>query len=338
MEPAILALDIGAATAVAAVRRAGVVRSASIGSFVTTDDRGRHVAGPSVDEIEASAAGRLLRDPMHRLGRPPWGTGAVAALVAASAASVDWDGGRVVVAVPPELGPDRAHVLATVTSDLGMGTVSLVPAPVAAARSILGPEEREGLLLVCDLGAGSADLTLLAGGAVPQVLVSTSDVRLAGDALDVRLLRLVGDRLGEEQPDLWGRLRGAPDSRWREARARLLVRLRHAREALSTEPRVTIHAEPFDDWVDLTRTELDRLVADDLDRTFDDAVAMVGRYLGAGPLARVVLIGGLAAMPSVRAAVDARFHPGRVRCEPAPGITVALGASAPDPDPVVGTP
>ncbi|MBM3878356.1 MAG: molecular chaperone DnaK [Verrucomicrobia bacterium] len=241
----------------------------------------------------------------------------------------------------------------------GFSVERIVNEPTAAALAYGLDRLRErSRLAVYDLGGGTFDLSILElHGGVFQVLATSGNTRLGGDDLDRRLADHLLERI---------RAAGGPDLTYLDPAAPpaspvsdapvplpppagsglppsaalpLLSRIREAAEQakirLSTETEVEV-ALPFltPDFsfsCRLTRTELERLTCDLIERTRPHCLrALADAKLEAKDLHQVLLVGGQTRMPLVRQLVAAWFG-----CVPEPD-TAAPQAGPIDPSPLEG--
>jgi hypothetical protein len=203
-------------------------------------DTQRPVPNGCGDGTQPSGPGPIMQAPLRSLGGDPVQVGGIAVdpaqvvasqLAAVAARAVADLGGppnRVVIGVPPGWGPRRDRLLCTAASQAGLPEPQLVAEPVAAVchavRSGLLDAAAGDCVLVCDLGAASADLSVVqywstsAGPIRPTlagwvVLATRACPPLAGLHLDQALLDEVATRHGTD-PARWQRLRQpatAPD-------------------------------------------------------------------------------------------------------------------------------
>lgn len=233
---------------------------------------------------------------------------------------------RALLTVPPGHPPDARHRrrLREAAEAAGPSTVELLPEPVAAA--CLADPGARGLVLVCDLGAGGLDCTLLSGGAGPEI-VETESLEGAGRDLDALLERQIYDDGHAWLGQLVAEAAQQPGS---TATVRLGIALtdfaRRLKHQLSEAQVVRDAMLPSTPPYRLSRDDLAGIGAPVLRRMADCVQRLLDRA-GAKPgdLAAVLLVGGGARMPVVGQWLSEAV--GRVPDVPAnPELAVVQGA------------
>jgi len=181
----------------------------------------------------------------------------------------------------------------------GLNVLRLINEPTAAAIAYGLENGSEGLYAVYDLGGGTFDISLLRlAHGVFEVVATGGDSALGGDDFDRTLADWALDHV-ELQPET------AQDKR------AVLIAARTAKEALSSQPSVTMHCtlSTGELQVNVTAVDLQRTTGHLIDRTLA-AVRKVLRdaRLGKAEVQGVVMVGGSTRMPSVQAAVGAFFE------------------------------
>jgi len=181
----------------------------------------------------------------------------------------------------------------------GLNVLRLINEPTAAAIAYGLENGSEGLYAVYDLGGGTFDISLLRlAHGVFEVVATGGDSALGGDDFDRTLADWALDHV-ELQPET------AQDKR------AVLIAARAAKEALSSQPSVTMHCtlSTGELQVNVTAADLQRTTGHLIDRTLA-AVRKVLRdaRLGKAEVQGVVMVGGSTRMPSVQAAVGAFFE------------------------------
>lgn len=233
---------------------------------------------------------------------------------------------RALLTVPARHGPGdrhRARLIAAAEA-AGFGTVEMLPEPVAAACA---PDLPAGaLVLVCDVGAGSFDATLLQIAGEPELLDADS-LEGTGREIDARLEERI---YLDAQPWLAPLLAEAARQPGAPAATRLGIAFtefaRRLKHRLSDEQSAQDSMLPDTPAYRLTREVLAGAAAPVLDR----AVACCERLLyrcGAKPgdLAAVMLTGGGARLAAAPPRLAAAFgQPPYLLAEPE--LTVLYGA------------
>ena len=236
---------------------------------------------------------------------------------------------EVIITVPAHFTDAQRSATKDAGRIAGLDVLRIINEPTAAALAYGIQSERDGVFAVYDLGGGTFDITILrVAGGVFEVVSTSGDNYLGGEDFDQRIVnKLAGDFQEEHGVDL------------REDRM-ALQRLREAAEKakheLSSRGTTDINL-PFISSVpgggpvhlarEMTREQLEELVADLVDRTIEpcrDALKQAG--MKTKDIDEVILVGGMTRMPLVRQQVASFF--GR---EPSTGVNpdevVAVGAA-----------
>jgi actin-like ATPase involved in cell morphogenesis len=345
-----LAIDFGTTSSSAAVANGGlelveVAGAPRVPSAVLADRDGSLVAGDIAVRQGAGAPDRVERTPKRRIGdrvvvlgdqqlAPADLAAAVLRLLADEA--IRRQGGEAPSEVrlthPASWAGTRLGVLRDAASRAGLGEVSFVPEPVAAALHYADEQLAVGALVaVYDLGGGTFDTAVLRRTEEGFEVVGPpggSD-RLGGEDFDERLYQHVGAALAAQDGDAWEHLRYSEERPWVRANAALRAEVRAAKEALSSTADYTIYVPaPVDAEVRVTREELERLIAGDLERTVDELCATVDRAgVTLDDLAAVYLVGGSSRIPLITRLLADRL--GRMPVTWGdPKAVVVLGAAA----------
>lgn len=316
-----LAIDYGSSFTAAAVRSSNQSELLSLSvadqqqfrvpSLVWVDEDGELVAGWAAERGAALAPERLERSPKQFLGEEPMqlgrvvtaeeAVGATLALVLA-AAEHRFEGqppAMVQLTHPASWSNSRKSALRGAARAAGLGEVTLVDEPIAAARHLGATLTPGQTVAVYDLGGGTFDCAVLRRRADEgfDTLAVGGQERLGGETFDARLVRHLGEVLAKSDPEDAERVRASS-----RARAALRREARAAKESLSLAgthdvvlPEVCERAS-----LRLTRDELERLVEPDVRRSVDillETVSAAG--LGPGAIDAVYLTGGSSRMPIV---------------------------------------
>ena len=259
---------------------------------VTFDLQGRSIAP---EEISAEVLRKLKRDAESFFGE------AVT---------------RAVVTVPAYFNDAQRNATKHAGELAGFTVERILNEPTAAALAYgLDRLKERSKIAVYDLGGGTFDLSILELNAgVFQVLSTNGNTRLGGDDLDRKLVGFLIEKIAQA---------GGPDLKFSDStsaspeRLSLLSRLREAAEQakirLSTETEVEV-ALPFLNpefsfSCQLTRTELERLTRDIIERTRGHCLrSLADAKLEAKDLQQVILVGGQTRMPLVRRLVAEWFR------------------------------
>jgi actin-like ATPase involved in cell morphogenesis len=329
-----LGLSIGAANLVAArTGSAPVTRSSVLTLF---EHRPTEIGLPE-ENPNLTEPGLVLRGFVERVGNPAplvaadgtkyLGEVLTVEAIEAMARTVGY-GTPVTVAVPAYWSEAQTTALREeffAQPDLTRGgvppaLVSDATAAVAALRAKPG-FPANGVVAVCDFGASGTSVTLLnTGSTVQQIGPTVRYAEFSGDAIDQLVLDYV--RAGASDAtsaDLASTARIG-------SQARLLDECRRAKEQLSTAVAATVAAGSGDD-VRLSRTELEQLISQPLDRfvaTLGDTLQRNG--IQRSNLAAVAAVGGGAGIPLIGARLSDHLQV-PIHTAPQPAFSAAIGAA-----------
>ncbi len=349
-----LSIDFGTTYTAAAVEEGGRTSvltlegdgSHRVRSAVWLDDSGRLLVGAAAinqcwlapERFEPTPK-RLVGQAQSRLGDTPI---PVVAMVAAVLQRVVEEatrqhGGEAPVEArlthPAGWSATRNAVLVEAARQAGLGSVKLIPEPVAAAAHL---SRTRGIevgqhLAVYDLGGGTFDAAVLRrtddgfevagppGGKDP----------MGGEEIDHRIIDHLGAGPVGQQRD-WHLLLDPPDTLWRQRQADLFAWVRRAKEALSTEMAFTLMIPGLDLRVQLTRAELEDLVRADIEETVEilhATIVAAGISPNERDLAGIFLVGGSSRMPLVAETIWRRLGR-RADTQDDPKSVVALGGAS----------
>ncbi|SNS69084.1 Hsp70 protein [Geodermatophilus pulveris] len=257
----------------------------------------------------------------------------VAAVLRHAADEVHRQHGRglpVVLTHPADWRGARLGMLVDAAGRAGLGEVTLVPEPVAAAAAYTSGDSVAvgALAAVYDLGGGTFDAAVvertddgwrLAG---PPAGIDP----LGGVDFDRLLLDHLGDVVADRKPEVWAKLDDPPDMAWRRHRRELQREVRAAKEALSAHPAWTVYVPGAEESVTVTAEDLERLIGPLVDRSVELMVATIAEA-GCTPrdLHALYLTGGSSRIPLVhRRLWDALDTEPRTRADPK--LVVVTGA------------
>jgi hypothetical protein len=327
-----LGLSIGVANLVAA--RAGsapITRSSVLTLF---EQRPTEVGLPE-ENPNLTEPGLVLRGFVERVGdRAPLvaadgtkylGAALTVEAIEAMARAVGY-GTPITIAVPAYWSQDQFAALREeffAQSDLARGGVApmLVSDATAALAALRGTPgfRADGVIALCDFGAGGTTVTLMdAKAGFGSVGSAARYTDFSGDAIDQLILdHLLASDVSTAM--LGGTARVGPQTR-------LLGACRRAKEQLSTAAVSTI-AGASGEGAQLSRTEFEQLISAPLDRFLSSVDESLRRNaIPNTGLSAVAIAGGGANIPLVKARLSQRFGV-PVHSTVQPALTAALGAA-----------
>ena len=246
-----------------------------------------------------------------------------------------------VLTIPAAWPPDgrRARALRAAAVLGGLPAVTIVPSAVAVAELVR--EAGGEIVLVCDVGGRTTQVSLVDLGAQPARLLAATELVVGADLFDELLYVEVLRRLAEHDADAARRLEdlqlrmaaadAEPDApQWIACQGRLARAVRHCREALAHEPRVALTVpEPVGLKIELEREDVAALLATETQLVAGAAREQLARAgdVGRGATPRAVLVGGGAEAPGLCDALDAELGVATTIAD-APVTAVARGALA----------
>ncbi|MEJ5221703.1 MAG: Hsp70 family protein, partial [Tepidiforma sp.] len=275
-----LGVDIGTSYTAAAAWEAGRVdmlqlgtRSASIPSVVLLRDDGTVLTGEAAERRAPAEPARVAREFKRRIGDPtplilggtPYGAETLwGCLLRAAVEEAERQRGEppaaIVVTHPASFSRYKLDLLDHAARAADLGTIRLLPEPIAAAIHYASQERVEpgAVLAVYDFGGGTFDASVLRKTPDGFELLGQPEglERLGGIDFDEAVFRHVLSSLEGD----WD---GASDPAARPAVQRLRDECREAKEALSydTEAVVTAALPGLHTTVRVTREEFERAIA-----------------------------------------------------------------------------
>ncbi|GIJ58008.1 Hsp70 family protein [Virgisporangium aurantiacum] len=246
------------------------------------------------------------------------------------------------ITFPAAWAQTRRGILVAAAERAGLGPVTLVPEPVAAASVFVGLNSLSaGAFVVYDLGAGTFDATVVRrtpnGGF--DVLATEGLPQSGGLDIDAAIVGYLGAVYSTRDPNLWARLLRPTTSAERRANRLLWEDVRSAKEMLSRSASTMIHIPMADEDAPLGRDQFEQLARPILDATVTATrAAIAAAGLPAGGLGGVFLVGGGSRIPLVATLLHQAFGVAPTVVEQ-PELVVAqgsLGAAAATPPPSGG--
>lgn len=235
---------------------------------------------------------------------------------------------QAVITVPAYFNDSQRQATKDAGRLAGLEVLRIINEPTAAALAYGLDRKEAGIVAVYDLGGGTFDVSILEiGDGVFEVKSTNGDTFLGGEDFDARIIEYLADEFKKEQGiDL--RKDRLALQRLKEAAEKAKIELSSTTQTEVNLPFITADAAgPKHLNVKLTRSKLESLVADLVDRTIEPCrKALADADLKAGDIAEVILVGGMTRMPKVQEVVEQFF--GR---KPHKGVNpdevVAIGAA-----------
>ncbi len=210
----------------------------------------------------------------------------------------------------------------------GLNVLRIINEPTAAALSYGLEKKKSGTIVVYDLGGGTFDVSILEiGDGVFEVKATNGDTFLGGEDFDMRVIDFLADEFKKESGiDLRGDRMAL--QRLKEAAEKAKIELSSQTSTDVNLPFITADASgPKHLNVTITRSKLESLVGDLLDRTLEPCrKALKDAGVSEKEIDEVILVGGMTRMPKVQEIVSNFFGK-----EPHKGVNpdevVAMGAA-----------
>ena len=229
---------------------------------------------------------------------------------------------KAVITVPAYFNDAQRQATKDASRIAGLEALRIVNEPTAAALAYGLQKLAQGLIAVYDLGGGTFDISILrVKDGVFEVLATNGNTHLGGDDFDRALVEwLLADIKAVHGEDL---------SSDPEAVQELRLGAEAAKCRLSSEERTTLTI-PFERFTyrrEITRAELERLIAALVDQTLGPCrLALKDAGLTPDQVGEIVLVGGSTRVPLVRRRVEELF--GKTpHSQLNPDEVVALGAA-----------
>ncbi len=246
---------------------------------------------------------------------------------------------QTVLSIPSGWAPDgrRSRALLAAAALAGLAPVTLVASAVAAAE--LARDDDAEVVLVCDVGGRTGQLSLVDLRDGPGRLLATTELVAGADLFDELLYHELVGELAATRPDAARQLEelhlqtgaaqaGGEAARWAACQAELARAVRHCREALTTAgAREVAVGEPVGVSLGLSAERARDLLAADCQILAAAAREQLAQARTAGAGTRAVLVGGGALTPGLRETLEAELGCA-VAVDEDPATAVARGALA----------
>ncbi|WP_433609707.1 Hsp70 family protein [Dactylosporangium sp. CA-139114] len=266
-----------------------------------------HAARISPERFEPNPK-RRIDEPAVLLGEHEVATvdliAAVLARVAGEARRVSGGAlGPATITCPAAWAQTRRGVLLAAAQRAGLGAVTLVPEPVAAAQVFfsLGGAKPGGAFVVYDLGAGTFDASVVRhGGGTFEVLSAEGLATSGGLDIDAAIVGFLGAVHAGRDPRAWQRVTHPTTSTERRSHRMLWDDVRSAKEMLSRTSSTMIHVPSLESDVPLGRDQFEELARPILTATVTSTrAAIAAAGLTPAEVQGVFLVGGGSRIPLV---------------------------------------
>jgi molecular chaperone DnaK len=233
-----------------------------------------------------------------------------------------------VITVPAYFNDAQRQATKDAGTIAGLNVLRIINEPTAAALAYGLDKKKNEIIAVYDLGGGTFDISVLdIGEGTFQVKSTAGDTHLGGDDFDQRIIDWLCDEFKRDQGiDL--RQDRMALQRLKEAAEKAKIELSTVQQTDVNLPFITADASgPKHMNVNLTRSKLEQLVMDLVDKTLDpckQAVADAG--LTTAKIDEVILVGGQTRMPLVEQKVK-QFFGREPNKSVNPDEVVAIGAA-----------
>lgn len=235
---------------------------------------------------------------------------------------------KAVITVPAYFNDAQRQATKDAGKIAGLDVLRIINEPTAAALAYGFDKKKAGTIAVYDLGGGTFDVSVLEiGEGVFEVKSTNGDTFLGGEDFDNRILDYLAEEFKKETGiDL--RKDNMALQRLKEGAEKAKIELSSSVQTDVNLPFITADASgPKHLNIKLTRSKLESLVADLIDRTMEPCKkALKDAGLKASDIDEVILVGGMTRMPRVIEKVKEFFGK-----EPHRGVNpdevVAMGAA-----------
>ena len=235
---------------------------------------------------------------------------------------------QAVITVPAYFNDSQRQATKDAGKIAGLEVLRIINEPTAAALSYGLDKKGDETIAVYDLGGGTFDISILQlGEGVFEVKSTNGDTHLGGDDFDQKIIDWLVEEFKKDQGiDL--RQDRMALQRLKESAEKAKCELSNTAQTEINLPFVTADANgPKHMVITLTRSKLEQLVGDLIDRTVGPVnKALEDAGLKTGEIDEVILVGGQTRMPAVIEKVKAQFGK-----EPHKGVNpdevVAIGAA-----------
>jgi molecular chaperone DnaK len=233
-----------------------------------------------------------------------------------------------VITVPAYFNDAQRQATKDAGAIAGLNVLRIINEPTAASLAYGLDKKKEETIAVYDLGGGTFDISILEiGEGTFQVKSTSGDTHLGGDDFDQKVMDWLCDEFKRDQGIDLKQDRTALQ-RLKEAAEKAKIELSSVNQTEINLPFITADASgPKHLTVNLTRSKLEQLVMDLVDKTLEPCrQALTDAGKSASQIDEVILVGGQTRMPLVQKKVTEFFGK-----EPHKGVNpdevVAVGAA-----------
>ncbi|GCF08471.1 molecular chaperone DnaK [Dictyobacter arantiisoli] len=208
---------------------------------------------------------------------------------------------QAVITVPAYFNDTQRQATKDAGTIAGLEVLRIINEPTAASLAYGLDKKADETIAVYDLGGGTFDISILQlGEGVFEVKATNGDTHLGGDDFDQRIIDWLADEFKRDQGiDL--RNDRMALQRLKEAGERAKIELSTVLQTEINLPFISADSSgPKHLVITLTRTKLEQLVSDLIDRTREPVMsALKDAGISANQVNEVVLVGGQTRMPAV---------------------------------------
>jgi molecular chaperone DnaK len=235
---------------------------------------------------------------------------------------------RAVITVPAYFEDSQRQATKDAGRIAGLEVMRIINEPTAAALAYGVDKNKEENVIVCDLGGGTFDVSLLEiGGGVIEVKATSGNNHLGGDDFDQRIMDWLIDTFKKDTGiDLSNDKQAL--QRLKDASERAKIELTTKMETQISLPYITADANgPKHLEATLTRAKLESLIQDIVEKMREPIETVLNdAKISPDDIAEILLVGGSTRMPIIQRFLKDIFHK-----EPSkavnPDEAVAIGAA-----------
>ncbi|MBK67218.1 MAG: molecular chaperone DnaK [Rickettsiales bacterium] len=206
-----------------------------------------------------------------------------------------------VITVPAYFNDSQRQATKDAGRIAGLDVLRIINEPTAAALAYGLDKKDSGTIVVYDLGGGTFDVSILeVGDGVFEVKATNGDTFLGGEDFDLRIIDFLAEEFQKENGiDLHNDKMAL--QRLKEAAEKAKIELSSTTQTEVNLPFITADQNgPKHLNLNLTRAQLEKIVADLVKRTIDPCkAALKDAGLKADDIDEVVLVGGMTRMPKI---------------------------------------